>query len=88
MVISLNFVKVALPEQVVEIVDPVLVLEKLEVETNSNNRVKKDRARIHIIIEESLCSILEIGVACSAELRGERLDISYAMAEMSEIRNE
>lgn len=88
MVISLNFVKVALPEQVVEIVDPVLVLEKVEVETSSNNRVKKDRVRIRIIIEESLSSILEIGVACSAELCGERLDISYAMAEMFEIRNE
>ncbi|PQQ06683.1 putative LRR receptor-like serine/threonine-protein kinase [Prunus yedoensis var. nudiflora] len=82
-----NIVIAALPEQVVEVVDPVLVQEYEEGEMRSNNRLTEDRARIRIKIEDSLISILEIGVACSAELPRERLDISDAVAEICRIRN-
>ncbi|KAL6289724.1 hypothetical protein ACE6H2_007234 [Prunus campanulata] len=62
-----NFVKEALPtKQVVQIVDPILVQEKLEGEMSANNHLVEDSRRIYIKIEESLTSILEIGVACSA----------------------
>ncbi|CAL2240759.1 unnamed protein product [Prunus armeniaca] len=83
-----GFVKEALPEQVIEIVDPVLVQEKVDREMSSaNNRLNEDSTRAHIEIEESWISVLEIGVACSAELPRERLDITDAMAEMCRIRN-
>ncbi|CAL2240753.1 unnamed protein product [Prunus armeniaca] len=82
-----NFVKAALPEQVVEIVDPVLVQEILEGEMSANNLPNEDSVRIRIKFEKILISILEIGVACSAEFPGERLDVTDAMAEMCRIRN-
>ncbi|KAB2595922.1 LRR receptor-like serine/threonine-protein kinase [Pyrus ussuriensis x Pyrus communis] len=82
-----NFVKAALPEQVVEIVDPVLVQEKEEGETSAYQCFTKASTKIHIKIEESLISILEIGLACSAELPRERLDVTDVVAEMCRIRN-
>ncbi|PQM39655.1 putative LRR receptor-like serine/threonine-protein kinase [Prunus yedoensis var. nudiflora] len=83
-----GFVKEALPDQVIEIVDPVLVQEKVDREMSSaNNRLNEDSTRAHIKIEESWISVLEIGVACSAELPRERLDITDAVAEMCRIRN-
>ena len=54
-----SFVKAALPEQVEEVLDPVLV--------QGSNHPNEGRARNHILIIESLISVLEIGVACSAE---------------------
>ncbi|XP_050387292.1 probable LRR receptor-like serine/threonine-protein kinase At3g47570 [Argentina anserina] len=70
------FVRKALPKQVREIVDPVLVPQDIEAETSA-----------WVTIEDSLISILEVGVACSAELPGERLTINDAMAGMYQIRN-
>ena len=75
------------PKQVVEIVDPVLVQEKEEGETSAYQCFTKASTKIHIKIEESLISILEIGLACSAELPRERLDVTDVVAEMCRIRN-
>ncbi|XP_024167422.1 probable LRR receptor-like serine/threonine-protein kinase At3g47570 isoform X1 [Rosa chinensis] len=82
-----NFVKVALAEDVIEIVDPVLVHEKAEGEIIADKCLNEDSTRPHIKIEESLISILEIGMACSAERPRERPDISDVVCEMYRIRN-
>ncbi|KAL6130510.1 hypothetical protein ACLB2K_068889 [Fragaria x ananassa] len=82
-----NFVKAALAENVIEIVDPVLVEEKPEGEIIEDTFLFEDSIRPHIKIEESLTSILEIGVACSAELPIERPDISDVVCELYRIRN-
>ncbi|KAL6124585.1 hypothetical protein ACLB2K_077097 [Fragaria x ananassa] len=82
-----NFVKAALAEHVIEIVDPVLVEEKPEGEIIEDTFLFEDSIRPHSKIEESLTSILEIGVACSAELPRERSDISDVVCEMNRIRN-
>ncbi|CAN6703866.1 unnamed protein product [Malus baccata var. baccata] len=74
-----SFVKAALPEQVEEVLDPVLVQE--------SNHPNEGRARNCVLIIESLTSVLEIGVACSAELPRERLNICDAVAHMCRIRN-
>ncbi|CAN6566647.1 unnamed protein product [Malus baccata var. baccata] len=74
-----NFVKAALLEKVEEVLDPVLVQE--------SNCHDEDSKGNQVQIEKSLMSVLEIGVACSAELPGERLDISDAMAQICRIRN-
>ncbi|VVA29109.1 PREDICTED: probable LRR receptor [Prunus dulcis] len=58
-----NLVKGSLPEEVIEIADPVLVQEKEEGEMNGNNRLNKASIQLWIKIEESLVAILEIGVA-------------------------
>ncbi|XP_008368011.2 probable LRR receptor-like serine/threonine-protein kinase At3g47570 [Malus domestica] len=82
-----NFVKAAMPK-VVEIVDPLLVLESFEGDMSVNNRLDQDRQTNRNKIEEScLVSILEIGVACSAQLPRERMDISDVVAELCRIRN-
>ncbi|XP_009342480.2 probable LRR receptor-like serine/threonine-protein kinase At3g47570 [Pyrus x bretschneideri] len=82
-----NFVKAALPEQVLDIVDPVLIQEKGEGEMSANQRLTEASTRIRMKFEESLISILGVGVACSADMPGERSDITDAMAEMCRIRN-
>ncbi|XP_048422089.1 probable LRR receptor-like serine/threonine-protein kinase At3g47570 [Pyrus x bretschneideri] len=82
-----NFVKAALPEQVLEIVDPVLIQEKVEGEMSANQCRTEASTTIRIKFEESLISILETGVACSADLPRERLDITNATAVMCRIRN-
>ncbi|XP_048440127.1 probable LRR receptor-like serine/threonine-protein kinase At3g47570 [Pyrus x bretschneideri] len=74
-----SFVKAALPEQVEEVLDPVLVQE--------SNHPNAGKARNRILIIESLIFVLEIGVACSAELPRERLNIYDAVAHMCRIRN-
>ncbi|KAL6124587.1 hypothetical protein ACLB2K_077099 [Fragaria x ananassa] len=71
-----NFVRKALPKQVRETVDPVLVPQDIEAERGAWDK-----------IEASLISILEVGVACSAELPRERLAITDAMAEICRIRD-
>lgn len=82
-----NFVKAAVPK-VVQIVDPLLVLESFEGDMSANNRLDHNRQTNRNKIEEScLVSILEIGVACSAQLPRERMDISDVVAELCRIRN-
>ncbi|KAB2614556.1 LRR receptor-like serine/threonine-protein kinase [Pyrus ussuriensis x Pyrus communis] len=73
-----SFVKAALPEQVEEVLDPGLVQE--------SNHPNEERARNRVLIIESLISVLEIGVACSAKLPRERLNICDAVAHMFAIK--
>lgn len=81
-----NFVKASLPEQNIDTVDPALVQEKVYVCVGGGGWCG-DGVRVPIKIEESLISIFKIGVACSAELPRERLDISDGMSKMYQIRN-
>ncbi|CAK9135771.1 unnamed protein product [Ilex paraguariensis] len=70
-----EFSKRALPEQVMEIVDPRLLLEESNVAVNNteNQEVREAKQR------ECLISLVRIGVACSAESPGERMDIKDAL---------
>uniref|UniRef100_A0A803LP10 non-specific serine/threonine protein kinase n=1 Tax=Chenopodium quinoa TaxID=63459 RepID=A0A803LP10_CHEQI len=72
------FVKEALPENVIEILDHVLVDEIDHEETD-----KRDSA----LMLEALTSILGIAISCSAEVPRERLDISDVATKLSSIRN-
>ncbi|CAN6568467.1 unnamed protein product [Malus baccata var. baccata] len=82
-----NYVKAALPEQVLDIVDPVLIQEKGEGEMSADQHLTEASTTIRMKFEESLISILGVGVACSADMPGERSDITDAMAKMCRIRN-
>ncbi|CAN6568465.1 unnamed protein product [Malus baccata var. baccata] len=82
-----NYVKAALPELVLDIVDPVLIQEKVEGELSANQHLTEASTTIRRKIEESLISVLGVGVACSADMPGERLGIVDAMARMCRIRN-
>ncbi|KDP44788.1 hypothetical protein JCGZ_01288 [Jatropha curcas] len=68
-----KFVESALPNEVSEVADPILLQEGGQ----SNDR----------IMMECLISILEIGISCSAKLPIDRMDISDAAIELCLIRD-
>ncbi|KAM1819523.1 hypothetical protein ACFX11_001184 [Malus domestica] len=70
-----NFVKASLPEQVLDIVDPVLIQEKGEGEMSANHHLTEASKTIRMKFEESLVSVLGVGVACSADMPGESVGI-------------
>ncbi|XP_058006827.1 probable LRR receptor-like serine/threonine-protein kinase At3g47570 [Hevea brasiliensis] len=74
-----NFVRAALPDRMPEIVDPFLLREIVKWENGGAGGCR---------VRKSLVSILEIGVACSAELPHERRNISNVVAELQSIKNE
>ncbi|KAF7848630.1 hypothetical protein BT93_L1785 [Corymbia citriodora subsp. variegata] len=67
-----NFVKVALPDQVMEIVDSAIFNEESEIDI--------ERMR------DCVVSVLRIGVACSMELPRDRMDMAEALKELHRIR--
>jgi serine/threonine protein kinase len=70
-----SYAKRALPHQVLEIVDPELILD----EENQQEKGSKFR------IKECCLSILRIGVSCSAEMQKERMDIKDVIIELNSI---
>ncbi|KAK2990095.1 hypothetical protein RJ640_017766 [Escallonia rubra] len=78
-----NYVKKALPYQVMEIVIPVMSLEEEDGSDNTSNCNNGSMVQI----EECLLSILRIGVSCSAEMPRERMDINDVLMELHRIRN-
>ncbi|KAG8480286.1 hypothetical protein CXB51_024859 [Gossypium anomalum] len=80
-----NFVKTALPDRVVEIIDPILLQESVrggivtDITLNENN-LGND---IHL---QCLNSIFEIGLTCSTESPSERMDMSNAITKLCSIR--
>lgn len=80
-----NFVKVALPERVSNIIDPILI------EGRSRNMGNSFPNHTHMqnddILFECLISIFEIGISCSAELPRERMSISDAFSQLGRIKN-
>lgn len=81
-----NFVKMALPERIADIIDPFfLSSEAKEEETtaaDSSNLAHMKREKMH----ECLISILRIGVSCSLESPRERMAITEAIKELQLIR--
>ncbi|XP_030931191.1 receptor kinase-like protein Xa21 [Quercus lobata] len=75
-----KYAKMALPNHIMEISDPILLRNVDEVIDNQNcsptNR-----------IEECLISMVKVGVACSVELPQERWDISKVIFELHFIRD-
>ena len=80
-----DFVKVALPERIIDIVDPILLWEIQEEETRMNDTRHEDRNGSPKI-QECLILILGIGVACSTEFSRERMNISAVVVELQKIQ--
>ena len=66
-----NFVKNALPNRVMEIMDPCILLEH-------------DTRRL---IKDCMVSILKIGVACSMESPKDRMEMGSVIGELRKIKN-
>ncbi|XP_028547624.1 probable LRR receptor-like serine/threonine-protein kinase At3g47570 [Dendrobium catenatum] len=76
--ISLHiFVQNALPEHVIDIIDPILLLEE-----NGGETVDEMLKR-----QECLTSMLKIGLFCSKESPRERMGIEDVIKELHSIRN-
>ena len=73
----------ALPDHVMEVVDPILLKEVEEtssIASDTMKRIGNDKAL------ECLVSIMEVGVSCSEEVPRERTNISLVVAELLRIR--
>ena len=75
-----DFVKVALPEQI--IIDLILLSEREEGETRMNNITRNGSPKS----QECLILILGIEVACSVEFPRERMNMSAVIIELQTIR--
>ncbi|TQD73837.1 hypothetical protein C1H46_040614 [Malus baccata] len=83
-----NFVQMALPERVEEICDPVLLQVKTSSicsnATNNRNHVQDDQRQR---ISKCLVIMAKIGVACSADLLRERMDIGRVVEGLCLVRD-
>ncbi|PPS18641.1 hypothetical protein GOBAR_AA01943 [Gossypium barbadense] len=76
-----NFVKEALPERVTDIIDPILLQERIERETLNENSLGSD------IDLRCWNSIFEIGLTCSSKSPHERIDMSDVVTKLCKIRD-
>ncbi|XP_040998014.1 probable LRR receptor-like serine/threonine-protein kinase At3g47570 [Juglans microcarpa x Juglans regia] len=85
-----EFVKAALPERLVDVIDPVLLWEREdqhgETRTNETPNYIQSQITISSKIRECLSLILGIGVACSMEFPRERMNIKDVLKELHSIR--
>ena len=71
-----DFVKAALPERIIDIIDPILLWEREEEETRMNEITRNEDQHGSRKSQECLILILGIGVACSVEFPRERMNMS------------
>ncbi|XP_077225888.1 uncharacterized protein LOC143859092 isoform X1 [Tasmannia lanceolata] len=79
-----KFVQLTLPDRVMEILDPLILLEDDEesatnIAENYNDKIRR--------LQECLVSLVRIGVVCSAESPRERMEMGDVVKEMCSIRN-
>ncbi|EEF33525.1 serine-threonine protein kinase, plant-type, putative [Ricinus communis] len=79
-----NFVKNALSEQVIEVVDCKILQMQTDATTNRHPNL---RSRRNNKLIECLIAIFEIGICCSSELPRERMNIDDVVVQLSSIRN-
>ncbi|XP_058088743.1 probable LRR receptor-like serine/threonine-protein kinase At3g47570 [Magnolia sinica] len=77
-----HFAKSAFPEQVMEIIDPRLLQENAEAFLDSENHNNlKNKMR------DCLVALVRVGVSCSAESPGERMEMREIAMEMHAVRD-
>ena len=79
-----DFVKAALPEHIIDIVNPFLLWERQEEETRNDTRNEDPNGSFNI--QKCLISILKVGVACSTQYPRERMNIDVVVVELHKIR--
>ncbi|CAL5406703.1 unnamed protein product [Camellia sinensis] len=83
-----NFAKMALPEQVVSIVDPTLIQQREIGEgSSSTEKTQNQSSNGSHKIYECLISILNIGIACSQELPRDRPTINHVVTQLLAIKS-
>uniref|UniRef100_A0A7N2LDI4 non-specific serine/threonine protein kinase n=1 Tax=Quercus lobata TaxID=97700 RepID=A0A7N2LDI4_QUELO len=80
-----DFVKGALPKRVINIVDPIILWEREDMETRTNDTHIQNQIGSPKILE-CLILIFGIGVSCTMESPRERMNISDVVAQLHLIR--
>lgn len=78
-----RYVKMGLPDRVMEIVDAQILLEGNDGSKEKNSESIRGSSMVQI--DECLASILEVGVLCSAEMPNERADIKDVLKELHRV---
>ncbi|CAL5428636.1 unnamed protein product [Camellia sinensis] len=78
-----SYVQMCLPEQVMQIVDPQIILEKEEEPSRSIQSSTTNISKL----EACLVPVCQIGVSCSAEMPSERMSVKDVVKELHKIRN-
>ncbi|XP_075647047.1 uncharacterized protein LOC142617956 [Castanea sativa] len=81
-----DFVKAALPERILDIVDPIFLPKREVGETGMNDITRNEGPNGIPKSQECLILILGIGVACSVEFPRERMNMSAVITELNSIR--
>ncbi|KAI8532275.1 hypothetical protein RHMOL_Rhmol11G0200800 [Rhododendron molle] len=82
-----KFAKVALLEQVPNIVDPTLVQQMGMREASSSIQIAQNHSSSSTHeIQECLVSVLKIGIACSDDLPTDRMDIKDVVSQLHAIQ--
>uniref|UniRef100_A0A7N2LDJ9 non-specific serine/threonine protein kinase n=1 Tax=Quercus lobata TaxID=97700 RepID=A0A7N2LDJ9_QUELO len=82
-----DYVKAVLPEQIIDIIDPILLsVHEREGETRTNNITRNEGQNGSVTSQECLIMIIKIGVACSVEFPRERMNMSALIIELHSIR--
>ena len=81
-----NFAESALPDCMVDVIDPILLNEHAEASALAATSRMRNRFDAEKYME-CVSSVVKIGLACSAELPRDRMDINIATAELHCIRN-
>ena len=80
-----SFVEAALPDRVMEIIDPLLSVDNQE-EVQTRRNGPRGRSSISIEkVKKCLESILQIGLRCSADFPNERMVIEDVSSELHKI---
>ncbi|CAL5429450.1 unnamed protein product [Camellia sinensis] len=78
-----NYVKMCLPDQVMEIIDPKMILEDEEEPSRTQQCCSTNISKLKIC----LASVFQIGVSCAAELPSERMSAGDVLTELHKIRS-
>lgn len=76
-----NFVKMAVPDQISEVLDPLFVAGGEEGEKTAEENIKKGQ------IQESLITILKIRLVCSIKSPQERMDTSDVVNNLQTVKS-
>ncbi|KAL7164690.1 hypothetical protein ACSBR2_040566 [Camellia fascicularis] len=78
-----SYVKMCLPEQVMQIVDPQIMLEMEEEPSRSMQSSTTNISKL----KACLVPVFQIGVSCSVEMSSERMSVKDVLKELHKIRN-
>jgi serine/threonine protein kinase len=79
-----TYAAMSLPDRVVDVVDSILLREVEETSSDAPRRKQDVRAHKNF---QCLTSIINVGLACSADLPKERMAMSTVVAELHRIRD-